>query len=412
MVLNQITGVLPTCPINAELFDNLKNIPLADESWGTPGDIDLLIGVNLFAEILLGGKISNSQGGPNALQTVFGYVVLGEAPVSLLSSSSYALCSFTSVEIEDLVKKFWEIENVDNQPLLSIDDKHCENFYTATTIRKPTGEYEVALPFKFESSSLGDSYENAKRRFAYLERKFLSQPILRDLYDDVIREYIDKSYLSEVKLIDVNERNYFIPHHAVVRQDKLTTKVRPVLDASSKSDTGVSLNDVLYAGPKSKWPIQPFIKNENISELPEVKSVTTLVFTTVEDPFLYKLAGNYSTWDKLVKIVVYIFKFAKKLPRGPVTIADRDFVENEIIKSVQSLHFSSDIENLQNNKKCSDTLIKLKPFLDNGLLRVGGRLDNSEELFEYKHPLLLPRKGHIVELIIKHYHEKKLSYGS
>ncbi len=42
---------------------------------------------------------------------------------------------------------------------------------------------------------------------------------------------------------------HYIPHHAVIRQDKLTTKLRVVYNASAKQD-GPSLNDCLYAGPK------------------------------------------------------------------------------------------------------------------------------------------------------------------
>lgn len=41
---------------------------------------------------------------------------------------------------------------------------------------------------------------------------------------------------------------HYLPHHGVIREDKLTTKLRVVYDASAKNN-GPSLNDCLYAGP-------------------------------------------------------------------------------------------------------------------------------------------------------------------
>lgn len=44
-------------------------------------------------------------------------------------------------------------------------------------------------------------------------------------------------------------RAYYLPHHAVIREDKTTTKVRVVFDASCKTTNGKSLNDQLHLGP-------------------------------------------------------------------------------------------------------------------------------------------------------------------
>ena len=47
----------------------------------------------------------------------------------------------------------------------------------------------------------------------------------------------------------------------------------------------------------------------------------------------------------------------------------------------------------------------MSPFIDsNGLLRVGGRLKNSQLPYDSKYPLLLPKKCHLASLICDYYH--------
>lgn len=46
-----------------------------------------------------------------------------------------------------------------------------------------------------------------------------------------------------------NDQCYYLPHHAVRKETSTTTKFRVVFNDSCKTDTGVSLNDVLMIGP-------------------------------------------------------------------------------------------------------------------------------------------------------------------
>ena len=48
---------------------------------------------------------------------------------------------------------------------------------------------------------------------------------------------------------------FYLPMHAVRKEQSTTTKLRIVFDASAKSATGVSLNDLLLVGPTIHSPL-------------------------------------------------------------------------------------------------------------------------------------------------------------
>ncbi|XP_075217850.1 uncharacterized protein LOC142322659 [Lycorma delicatula] len=54
----------------------------------------------------------------------------------------------------------------------------------------------------------------------------------------------------------------------------------------------------------------------------------------------------------------------------------------------------------------------LNPFVNNQqLLRVGGRISNSNLCYEQKHPILLPAKGRLTKLIVEQKHINQLHAG-
>ncbi|XP_033227518.1 uncharacterized protein LOC117179626 [Belonocnema kinseyi] len=57
------------------------------------------------------------------------------------------------------------------------------------------------------------------------------------------------------------------------------------------------------------------------------------------------------------------------------------------------------------------TLIKLTPFFDGQLLRVGGRLKHSLLTYDEKHPLILPPESYLTTLIIRDCHLRCLHWG-
>lgn len=256
--------------VDPSVLAQFKNLPLADMTFGMPDKVDILIGAPLFSCLLLPDVVRASQASlPHALNTVLGHVLMGSVPT--LSNRQALTCCFVHVPdqgMDSLMKKFWELEEPPTAPLLlKLADAECEDFYKTTTTRDPaTGRYTVGLPFDDDSYLLGNSYETARRRFLCLEKKLESSPALRLAYDDVIKEYLKNDYISPAPPHVRSELPpiYVIPHHGVIREDKTSTRLRVVLDASCKTSTGVALNDILHSGPNLQGNLFEIILNFRI----------------------------------------------------------------------------------------------------------------------------------------------------
>ena len=69
-------------------------------------------------------------------------------------------------------------------------------------------------------------------------------------YDSIIKDYLKSNTIEEVNGNEVVTSAHYLPHHAVIRSNRETTKPRIVFGASAKSDNNKpSLNDILYIGP-------------------------------------------------------------------------------------------------------------------------------------------------------------------
>ncbi len=70
-------------------------------------------------------------------------------------------------------------------------------------------------------------------------------------YDSIIREQLQRGIVEPVSVSEGSTITpHYLPNHAIVRQDKSTTKVRVVYDASAKVSGSPSLNNCLLKGPK------------------------------------------------------------------------------------------------------------------------------------------------------------------
>jgi hypothetical protein len=85
-----------------------------------------------------------------------------------------------------------------------------------------------------------------------MERRFQKDPVLKKEYVTFMTEYEKLNHMTHInenEAIEVPGHMCYIPHHCVRNENSQTTKLRVVFDASTKTESGFSLNDVLQKGP-------------------------------------------------------------------------------------------------------------------------------------------------------------------
>ena len=151
--------------------------------------------------------------------------------------------------------------------------------------------------------------------------------------------------------------------------------------------------------PKEKWPqTEPEANPEEVErEHRRTKEVGAVVVT----PSVINVDA-YSNWKKLVCVIAWVLRLKKRLlaerkqgeteaSQGPLTAQELEESRKYLIKDAQkSLHSRLKKDNFQ----------MLSPFIDDeGIIRVGGRMDKAIVSYEMKHPALLPHDHKISPLI-------------
>ncbi|XP_049884830.1 uncharacterized protein LOC126379907 isoform X2 [Pectinophora gossypiella] len=259
LVLPEITATLPRRPINMKQFSFPSNISLADPSFNVPSKVDMLIGADLFWDLIGPRQQSLGANLPTLRESKLGWFLAGHirdkqtSNLQVDNSNTSIQCNFSALEsLHTKLSRFWELEELPTSQKASeagVDAGNpCETHFMTHTTRLEDGRFSVRLPLVTTPDCLGDSYSVAKKRFLNLEKRFERHAQLKSMYSDFMKEYEDLGHMSESSLFKPPV-SYFIPHHAVMREKSESTKLRVVYDASCRTSSGFSINDLQMIGP-------------------------------------------------------------------------------------------------------------------------------------------------------------------
>lgn len=254
LVLKNITSNIPVRSMDISNLDIPSNLKMADPDFNISSKVDVLLGAGLFFSLLCVGQIRLGIDKPLLQKSVFGWIISGpmsEGKSACKAERQISCHTIVSQDLENQLEKFWIVEEVQSKKYYSKEEADCEQNFIETFSRNSSGRFCVTLPIKDNVNSLGESLSNATNRFYSIERKLSKNAMLREQYVSFMEEYIRLGHMSKLRddEIDSSSNIFYLPHHGVINDSSVTTKLRVVFDASAKSSTGVSLNDILKIGP-------------------------------------------------------------------------------------------------------------------------------------------------------------------
>ena len=161
------------------------------------------------------------------------------------------------------------------------------------------------------------------------------------------------------------------------------------------------------AKPPYEWPTN----REPLGELPELR-IRKLIL--LELPVWTK----YSSMKKRTRVLAYWYRLIdykkrKRIKKALPPALSSDKMKRakfKVIQHIQHAPWSEDIKQLENKQQVqvSSSIAQFNPFLDDdGLLRIGGRLEESNLPSSIKHPILLLKSSSLLKTFLEDFHREQ-----
>ena len=296
-----MTCNLPLHPIPPNVkWEHLDGLKLSDPDFGTPGRIDVLLGVNSFVELIRNGRRKGAPGTPIAIDTHLGWVLAGNVGSSIVANHVVVHHS-----LHELLRQFWETEEEPApESMLTVDERTVLDHFYSHHSHLPDGRFIVPLPRKPNAKLIGESRTQAVRRFISFERSLHAKDQFSDV-NAVVEEYFEAGHAEEVPESDLHKlvnEVFYLPVHCVRKESSTTTKIRAVFDASAKSTSGVSVNDILLVGPtvhSSLVDVLLRFRLHRVALTADVSRMYRAIALTEKDKDLHRFVWRQSPRDPL-----------------------------------------------------------------------------------------------------------------
>ncbi|XP_046619726.1 uncharacterized protein LOC124304951 [Neodiprion virginianus] len=290
-------------------WNHIKGLDLADPDFEASDPIDVLLGADIYAQIMDTGLRKGGRNQPIAQKTIFGWILSGTTSASNASTNTTVShhCS-TRDSLSSMVRRFWEQEELPNAPpSLTPDERICEETYAIGHSRTPEGRYIVRLPTSSKIMDLSDTRRAAERSLNFTFKRFTHNKGLEQHYHEFMSTYEAMKHMEVAEQPKPTSNVCYLPHHGVWRESSTTTPLRAVFNGSCLTHQGISLNHILLKGENLlpalsdvllRWRTHRFVIAADIEKMyrqilvhPDDRDLQRILWKTEEDqdPREYRL---------------------------------------------------------------------------------------------------------------------------
>ncbi|XP_055371973.1 uncharacterized protein LOC129605961 [Condylostylus longicornis] len=170
-VIKEITSLQPQRFINISTWNIRQKVQPVDPNFNKPQRVDVLLGAEMFSELLRVGQIKLNKHLPMFQNTVFGWFVIG--------------------------KVHQEVPHISTNEIMKTADVKCEEYFMNTSERDQEGRFVVNLIILGSPGVLGESKNIAFRRFLSLEKKLGKDVRLKQQYIEFLEDYLKLGHMKE-----------------------------------------------------------------------------------------------------------------------------------------------------------------------------------------------------------------------
>ena len=287
IVFSKLTSYVPQRSQCAASLEHLEGLEMADPEPSSGEAIQLILGADIYANILREGLKRGPVGSPIAQKTTLGWILSGPTTSGTTSEITTITAHLANedMSLQNQLRSFWELEDIPKCSLLTEEELACEAHFAATHKRLPEGRYSVRLPFKGVTPiNIGSSSHTAEKWLEKLQRKFIRDSDLIVPYYDFMTEYILLRHIVPTTFNAPDSTPaVFLPHYPVIK-DSSTTRLRVVFNASSKTSNGASLNDHMMVGPKLQSDLPSIILRWRQHQFALTADITKMYRQILVDP--------------------------------------------------------------------------------------------------------------------------------